>query len=151
MIEKEQFNQLVEQLPDDVRLVVKALVDRLRFTSEQLSRIGLAIKVSQAAGKEHSTLIFDEVDAGVGGAIAELVGDRLRGLAADRQVFCVTHLPQVASRGHRHFRVTKSASGTPAVLPLSDAERVQEIARMLGGKTITERTRAHAEEMLEAD
>ncbi|MDX1572250.1 MAG: DNA repair protein RecN [Xanthomonadales bacterium] len=117
----------------------------------ELSRIGLAIKVSEAAGNENSTLIFDEVDAGVGGAIAELVGERLRGLAADRQVFCVTHLPQVASRGHQHLRVTKSAQGTPEVTPLSGSDRIQEIARMLGGKTITERTRAHAEEMLEAD
>ncbi|MEM9301285.1 MAG: DNA repair protein RecN, partial [Pseudomonadota bacterium] len=118
----------------------------------ELSRIGLAIRVSLAGDRVH-TLIFDEVDSGVGGSVAALVGDRLRDLAADQQVLCVTHLPQVASRGHQHCRVEKtSVAGETrtAVIPLGDDERVEEIARMLGGREITDTTRDHAREMLAA-
>jgi DNA repair protein RecN (Recombination protein N) len=97
------------------------------------------------------TLIFDEVDSGVGGGVAEIVGKKLRLLGRDRQVFCVTHLPQVASQAHHHFRVTKTSERSETsteVIPLSDEERLEEVARMLGGVTITAQTRAHASEML---
>ena len=97
------------------------------------------------------TLIFDEVDAGVGGGVAEIVGGRLRELASQRQVLCVTHLPQVASQAHHHLRVAKMTDGhstRTTVGRLNRAARVEEIARMLGGIEITARTRAHADEML---
>jgi DNA repair protein RecN (Recombination protein N) len=118
----------------------------------ELSRIGLAIQVltSQCGGA--STLLFDEVDVGVGGAVAETVGARLRELGKHRQVLCVTHLPQVAAQAHSQIRISKHHDeGTAAVelMKLSEGERVEEIARMLGGKEITERSRAHAYEMLE--
>lgn len=117
----------------------------------ELSRIGLAIQVltSQCGGA--STLVFDEVDAGIGGAVAETVGARLQELGEHRQVLCVTHLPQVAAQAHSQIRISKHHSkGTAAVelVKLSEGERIEEIARMLGGKEITERSRAHAHEML---
>jgi DNA repair protein RecN (Recombination protein N) len=117
----------------------------------ELSRIGLAIQVltSQCGGA--STLVFDEVDAGIGGAVAETVGARLQELGEHRQVLCVTHLPQVAAQAHSQIRISKYHSkGTAAVelVKLSEGERIEEIARMLGGKEITERSRAHAHEML---
>jgi DNA repair protein RecN (Recombination protein N) len=97
------------------------------------------------------TLIFDEVDTGVGGGIAEIVGKKLRLLGRDRQVFCVTHLPQVASQAHHHFRVEKSSQQdqtSTEVYALDREQRLEEVARMLGGVKITEQTRAHASEML---
>jgi len=93
------------------------------------------------------------VDAGVGGGTADIVGARLRELADSSQVLCVTHLPQVASKGHGHFRVSKLSDGKTTrtrVAALTHEERVEEIARMLGGVEITTRTRDHAQEMLEA-
>lgn len=96
-------------------------------------------------------MVFDEVDSGVGGSIAEMVGLRLRDLGRTRQVFCVTHLPQVASLGDHHYRITKLTDGKTtrtAITRLNDDERVEEIARMLGGVKITKRTREHAAEML---
>jgi DNA repair protein RecN (Recombination protein N) len=116
----------------------------------ELSRLSLAVQVS-CAGESRRTMIFDEVDAGIGGAVAEIVGRELRALAARAQVLCVTHLPQVAAQGHRHLRVSKAADrGHPrtAVSVLSPVARVEEIARMLGGVEITARARAHAREML---
>ncbi len=98
-------------------------------------------------------LVFDEVDAGVGGAVAEMVGRQLRELAAGGQVLCVTHLPQVAAQSDHQLRVSKhTGAGTThtRIEPLDPAGRVEEIARMLGGTTITARTREHAREMLEA-
>ena len=117
----------------------------------ELSRISLAIRVIGSRDQGPPTLIFDEVDAGIGGAIAELVGKLLHGLAASRQVFCVTHLPQVASQGDHHLRVEKATcmeTTLTRVLTLDRAERVEEIARMLGGLKITDKSRAHAREML---
>lgn len=117
----------------------------------ELSRISLALQVVASAAVAVPTLIFDEVDTGVGGGVAEIVGGRLRELAANRQVLCVTHLPQVASQAHHHVRVTKISDGRvtrTTITPLNPAARVDEIARMLGGVEITARTRAHAEEML---
>jgi len=117
----------------------------------ELSRVSLAIQVAASSKSRTPVMIFDEVDAGVGGSTADMVGARLRELAGDSQVLCVTHLPQVASKGHGHFRVSKlsdSKTTRTRVTPLSDAERVEEIARMLGGAEITARTRDHAQEML---
>ena len=117
----------------------------------ELSRISLAIQVIMSESSRIPTLIFDEVDSGVGGGVAEIVGKKLRLLGRDRQVFCVTHLPQVASQAHHHFRVEKISEHeqtSTAVFALSDNERLEEVARMLGGVTITEQTRAHASEMI---
>lgn len=117
----------------------------------ELSRISLALQVVAMKKTAVPTLIFDEVDSGVGGGVAEIVGSRLHELAASRQVLCVTHLPQVASQAGNHLRVTKMTDGQStrtAVKPLTPMERIEEIARMLGGVKITDRTRAHAEEML---
>jgi len=119
----------------------------------ELSRINLAIQVAATASRAAPTQVFDEVDAGVGGAVAEMVGRRLRELAAGRQVLCVTHLPQVATlAGHQVSvaKATKAGRTTTTVRRLTDAERVDETARMLGGVKITDQTRAHAEEMLAA-
>lgn len=118
----------------------------------ELSRISLAIQVILSESSRIPTLIFDEVDSGIGGGIAEVVGRKLREIAGNRQVFCVTHLPQVASQAHHHYQVskTKSADSTSTeVSPLDQQQRLEEIARMLGGMTITEQTRAHAREMLD--
>jgi DNA repair protein RecN (Recombination protein N) len=119
----------------------------------ELSRISLALQVATLDAAHLPCLVFDEVDAGVGGAVAEMVGRQLHALAASGQVLCVTHLPQVASQADHHVRVTKRAVGgtTQTSLQVLDTEaRVEEIARMLGGSRITARTREHAREMLEA-
>jgi len=117
----------------------------------ELSRISLAIQVIMSESSRIPTLIFDEVDSGVGGAIAEIVGKKLRLLGRGRQVLCVTHLPQVASQAHHHFRVEKTSLNDDtrtAVYALDDSERLEEIARMLGGIDITEQSRAHASQMM---
>ena len=117
----------------------------------ELSRISLAIQVILSESSMIPTLIFDEVDSGVGGGIAEIVGTKLRELGINRQIFCVTHLAQVASQAHHHYRVEKSKSDENTrteVVALSENERLEEVARMLGGITITEQTRAHASEMI---
>ena len=117
----------------------------------ELSRISLAIQVILCESSRIPTLIFDEVDSGVGGGIAEIIGKKLRWLGETRQVFCVTHLAQVASQAHHHFRVEKikkTNDTTTNVVELSSEEQLEEIARMLGGMTITEQTRAHASEMI---
>ncbi len=117
----------------------------------ELSRISLAIQVTGSKDKGIPTLIFDEVDSGIGGGVAEIVGKLLHSLADKRQVFCVTHLPQVASQGDQHMQVAKAThAGTTLtrVSELNDKDRIDEIARMLGGVKITEQTLAHAKEML---
>ncbi len=117
----------------------------------ELSRISLAIAVITSTATPVDTLIFDEVDSGVGGAVAEVVGKLLQTLAADRQVLCVTHLPQVAVFGHQHLRVQKhQTEGTTEsrLVALEEDARTEEIARMLGGQTITDTTKANAAEML---
>jgi DNA repair protein RecN (Recombination protein N) len=117
----------------------------------ELSRVSLAIQVAASDNANTPTLIFDEVDAGVGGSTADIVGEKLRSLAANSQVLCVTHLPQVASKGHEQFRVSKLSDGENTrtrVAHLNQDERVEELARMLGGVEITDRTRDHAAEML---
>jgi DNA repair protein RecN (Recombination protein N) len=117
----------------------------------ELSRISLAVQVAAAAKTSALCMVFDEVDAGIGGAVAEIVGRQLRELGERAQVLCVTHLPQVASQAHSQFRVIKLTDGKitrTAVKTLGSAERVDEIARMLGGIDITDQARAHAREML---
>jgi DNA repair protein RecN (Recombination protein N) len=118
----------------------------------ELSRIMLAIKTILARKTSVETIIFDEIDAGIGGATAETVGEKLRSLSEYNQVLCITHLPQIAGKGDAHFVVKKTVidDRTQTVItPLSPEERVLEIARLLGGRVITERAMAHAEEMLE--
>jgi DNA repair protein RecN (Recombination protein N) len=118
----------------------------------ELARISLAISVIAATATPVATLIFDEVDAGIGGAVAETVGRLLKRLGADRQVLCVTHLPQVAARGDQHLLVSKlaGADGRPVcrIQALDRRARIDEMARMLGGAQITETTRKHARELL---
>jgi DNA repair protein RecN (Recombination protein N) len=97
--------------------------------------------------------VFDEVDAGIGGQTARAVGERLRRLAASRQVVCITHLPQIASLADRHFRIEKSAAGEvarAAVAPLAESEVVEELCRMLGADSSDAGARRHAEELLAA-
>ncbi len=118
----------------------------------ELARIALAISVIASSATSTPTLIFDEVDSGIGGAVAEVVGRLLKRLGQERQVLCVTHLPQVASQAGQHFQVSKGSTSdgrtVSRIAPLSAAERVEEIARMLGGLEITATTRKHARELL---
>lgn len=117
----------------------------------ELARISLAIQMITAQQGRIPTLIFDEVDSGVGGGIAEIVGKHLRKLGESRQVFCITHLPQVASQAHYHMQVYKHTDGKETrteIKPLSEADRVDEISRMLGGLEITQQTIDHAKDML---
>lgn len=117
----------------------------------ELSRISLSIQVISAGSETIPTLIFDEVDSGIGGGVAEIVGRKLRALANGRQVLCVTHLPQVAALAHQQCQVIKSTTGETTrtrVSRLDSQERIDEIARMLGGVKITQQTRGHAEEMI---
>ena len=118
----------------------------------ELSRMSLAIQVIASDGSAIPTMVFDEVDSGVGGGVAEMVGRRLQELASDRQVLCVTHLPQVASLADQHFRINKVSDGKTTrtrIQALSKDERVEELARMLGGVEITRKTLEHAKEMLD--
>jgi DNA repair protein RecN (Recombination protein N) len=117
----------------------------------ELSRIMLALRRVLARSDSIGTYVFDEVDAGIGGAVADVVGRQLRQVAADKQVLCVTHLPQIAAYADAHFHVEKRTSdGRTATLVrrLSAAERVEELARMVGGARVTAKARAHAEELI---
>jgi DNA repair protein RecN (Recombination protein N) len=117
----------------------------------ELSRIGLAIQMITAQRGSTPTLLFDEVDVGIGGATAALVGQMLRKLGERLQVFCVTHQPQVAASAHNHFMVEKQSDKVQTftqIIKLKSADKIDEIARMLGGITITEQTRSHAKELL---
>jgi DNA repair protein RecN (Recombination protein N) len=118
----------------------------------ELARISLAIQVVTAGTRSVPSLVFDEVDVGIGGGIAEIVGKHLRQLAKSRQVICITHLPQVAAQAHQQLQVSKSQSNDSThieLTALSTEQRIEEIARMLGGIKLTEKTRSHAQEMLE--
>jgi DNA repair protein RecN (Recombination protein N) len=150
--------EFAAQGSDDIEFLVsanpgQALKSLARVASGgELSRISLAVQVAAAAKASALCMVFDEVDAGIGGAVAEIVGRQLRELGERAQVLCVTHLAQVASQAHSQFRVTKLSDGKitrTAVKALGRPERVDEIARMLGGIDITEQARAHAREMLE--
>ncbi len=117
----------------------------------ELSRISLAIQVSLSNNASVETMIFDEVDVGIGGGVAEVVGQQLRALGKNRQVLCVTHLPQVAALGNHHFQVNKTSESEntyTSIIELKNESRIEEVSRMLGGVTITEQTLAHAEEMI---
>ena len=117
----------------------------------ELSRISLAIEVAALGLDAVPTMVFDEVDSGIGGAVADIVGRKLRELGAKRQVLCVTHLPQVAAQGHAHYRVSKAASEgvtRSAVQALDRKERAEELARMLGGVDVSREARAAAKRLL---
>lgn len=117
----------------------------------ELSRISLAIQVIHAQHSDLPCLIFDEVDVGIGGATAEIVGRLLRQLGEKAQVLCVTHQAQVAALGHQHYRVQKHSDAVQTcteVLSLTKKDRIDEVARMVGGLTITDKTRSHAKELL---
>jgi DNA repair protein RecN (Recombination protein N) len=117
----------------------------------ELSRLMLALKVVLARGSPVPTLVFDEVDSGIGGATAAAVGERLARVAERLQVLVVTHSPQVAARGARHLSVAKQVKGGRAetrVMPLDAPARREEIARMLAGETVTEAARAAADSLL---
>ena len=117
----------------------------------ELSRMSLAIQVIASDGSSIPTMVFDEVDSGVGGSVAEMVGRRLQELGIKRQVLCVTHLPQVASLASQHFRISKVTDGKATrtgIVALGKEERIEELARMLGGVEITQKTLEHAAEML---
>jgi DNA repair protein RecN (Recombination protein N) len=117
----------------------------------ELSRISLAIQAVTSRIAQVPTLIFDEVDAGIGGRVAEIVGRMMNALGQRHQVMCITHLPQVAAAANHQWQVSKTlANGqaTSSVTVLDPAQRIEEIARMLGGLKITETTRRHAAEML---
>jgi len=118
----------------------------------ELSRVSLALEVARSGASPVTAFVFDEVDAGIGGRVADIVGRKLRQLSGTRQVLCVTHLPQVASHGERHYRVVKQTDGKVSrteVRKLTSKERVEELSRMLGGVEVTARTRAHAAEMID--
>ena len=118
----------------------------------ELSRVVLALKAILAATDAVETLIFDEVDAGIGGGVAEIVGQKLAALARRHQVLCITHLPQIAKFADHHFAIAKSVHDgrtRTTLRPLDDAERVRELARMLGGVEMTQATLDHAREMFE--
>ncbi len=120
----------------------------------ELSRISLAIQVATIGLAKIPTLIFDEVDVGIGGGVAEIVGKLLRKLGEERQILCVTHLPQVAAQAHHHLLVEKQRhnnSTQTRITSLEESQRVNEVARMLGGVEMTERTLKHAQEMLSTE
>ncbi|MDH3533115.1 MAG: DNA repair protein RecN, partial [Gammaproteobacteria bacterium] len=142
---------------DDIEFLIsanpgQALLPLSRVASGgELSRMSLAIQVIASDGSSIPTMVFDEVDSGVGGRVAEMVGQRLRELGAWRQVLCVTHLAQVASLADHHFRVNKVTDGKATrtgIQLLGEEERIEEVARMLGGVQITQKTLDHAAEML---
>jgi DNA repair protein RecN (Recombination protein N) len=117
----------------------------------ELARLSLAVQVACSA-QDARCMVFDEVDSGVGGAVAEIVGRELKALGFKGQAICVTHLPQVAKEGHHHLRVSKLTDGKTTRTSISELtmdERAEEIARMLGGTEITSKAREHAREMLQ--
>ncbi len=118
----------------------------------ELARISLAIQVVTAGTRSVPTLVFDEVDVGIGGGVAEIVGQHLRKLGSTQQVICITHLPQVAAQAHQQIQVTKKQRNDSTHIELTSldrTQRIEEIARMLGGVMLTDKTREHAQEMLE--
>jgi DNA repair protein RecN (Recombination protein N) len=118
----------------------------------ELSRISLGLEVVRVGASPVTAFVFDEVDAGIGGRVADIVGAKLRTISATRQVLCVTHLPQVASHADAHYRVVKQTDGRVSrtdVRRLDAAGRVEELSRMLGGVEVTARARAHAAEMID--
>ena len=118
----------------------------------ELSRVVLALKAILAKTDSVETIVFDEVDAGIGGGVAEMVGKKLVSLAKTHQVICITHLAQIAKFGDHHYKISKTVSSgrtQTGVAQLTSQERVEEIARMMGGEKITKMTLNHAKEMLQ--
>lgn len=151
-------NKITEYGSDQIKILVatnpgQPAGDLAKVASGgELARISLAIQVVTAGQRSVPTLIFDEVDVGIGGSVAEVVGQHLRKLAGSQQVICITHLPQVAAQAHHQLQVSKkhrTDSTHITVDKLSKNQRVEEIARMLGGVNLTQKTRSHAEEMLD--
>jgi DNA repair protein RecN (Recombination protein N) len=117
----------------------------------ELSRVMLALRNASARGRGNRTMVFDEIDTGIGGKVAERVGARLKGLGATAQVVCVTHLPQVAAFADSHLLVSKRAGKTAVVTgvqPLSNQDRIKELARMISGTDVTEKAQAQAKELI---
>ena len=117
----------------------------------ELSRVMLAIRTLAAAGAPGKTLVFDEIDAGIGGRVADVVGKKLRAIGESFQVLCITHLPQIAAAGHVHFHISKTVANgrtQTKVVRLNESERVEELARMIGGAAPTDASRAAARELL---
>ena len=117
----------------------------------ELSRVMLALKTLAAGDGGGKTLIFDEVDAGIGGRVADVVGSRLQSLGSRFQVLCITHLPQIAARASTHFRIEKDVRGgrtVTTVQPLTASDRIDELARMIGGAVVSEPVRTTAREMI---
>ncbi|MGB3096073.1 MAG: hypothetical protein WBB46_04985, partial [Candidatus Deferrimicrobiaceae bacterium] len=117
----------------------------------ELSRVMLALRNASARGRGNRTMVFDEIDTGIGGKVAERVGARLKGLGATAQVVCVTHLPQVAAFADSHLLVAKRAGKTAVVTgvqPLSNQDRIKELARMISGTDVTEKAQAQAKELI---
>lgn len=150
----EKFN---ESGADTIQLLVSTNPGQLAgelgkvASGGELARISLAIQVVTAGTRSVPTLVFDEVDVGIGGGIAEIVGSHLRALAKTQQVICITHLPQVAAQAHHQLQVNKKQgldSTHIEITQLNQQQRIEEIARMLGGVNLTETTRLHAKEML---
>jgi DNA repair protein RecN (Recombination protein N) len=151
-------NDFARHGQEDVEFVISTIKGQARkslakvASGGELSRISLAIQVVTANTTRVPTLVFDEVDVGIGGGIAEVVGAMLRQLGEQGQILCVTHLAQVAAQGHQHLSVLRNSKDKKTVtniIPLGEAERVSEIARMLGGLDITDQSLAHAREMFE--
>ena len=140
---------------ESVEFQVRTIADREMAPLDQvasggeLSRISLAVQVVTSTIDSVPSCIYDEVDIGIGGRIAEIVGSKLRELGKERLILCITHLPQVAVQGSGHLLVTKSGQSGLKIDTLDPQCRTEEIARMLGGIQITQQTRAHAEEMLQ--
>ena len=140
----EEIEYLVSTNPGQAPLPLNKIA-----SGGELSRISLAIQVVTADTTAVPTLVFDEVDVGIGGGIASIVGSLLRDLSNSAQILCVTHLPQVAAQGEHHFKVSKSENSNHTEINLlCQNDRIEEIARMLGGVSITKRSIAHASEML---
>ena len=119
-----------------------------------ISRVMLALKTLLGTVDRVPTMVFDEIDTGIGGKIAEIVGKKLQHISESHQVICITHLPQIASKGATHFHVDKKMdehSTTTLIRQLAPQERLEEIARMLGGEILTPITLQHAQEMLGQD
>ena len=117
----------------------------------ELSRISLAIQVITAQTSQTPSLVFDEVDVGIGGGVAKIVGELLRKLGAMTQILCVTHQAQVAGQGHNHYFVSKfndAGSTQTRIEELADDEKVKKVARMLGGEELSDESLAHAEQMV---
>ena len=151
LVSEHGFDQIEFMVSTNKGMPLKAM--HKTASGGELSRISLAIQVITSEKSDTPTLVFDEVDVGVGGKTAQIVGERLRNLGSNAQVICITHLPQVAAQGSQHLFIDKVSTDTETystIIKLNDEMRTTEIARMLGGSEITERTRAHAQEMLNA-